>query len=205
MPSSWPLCTATILRISYPGVNDLAKRRRIVISVATLAALGLIWSRRRQSRRASGLTAAQERFLKRATLLEAQQVPFYHLLALRAHRLGLLHIEAGYLRAMDVEADHLRDLKAAGRGLGVKLGLWEQLGDRIGRLSGGVISAFDPRVGLRVICRVERVAAKEYANARAQVSDVALQQLYMGNQVDEEGHQAWASLMLREFDQGQSE
>ena len=139
--------------------------------------------------------------MKRATLLEAQQVPFYHLLAMRAREHGLLHLETGYLRAMDVEADHLRDLKAAGRRLQVPLGIWEQFGDRIGRLSGAVVSSFNPRVGLRVIHRIEKVAAAEYAAQRDCLADRDLQQLYMVNQVDEEGHLAWASLMLREFDQ----
>jgi len=183
----------------------LAKKRRIVLSVVALTAVGLLWHRRQKRRLLTGLTAKQERFLKRATLLEAQQVPFYHLLAMRARERGLLHLEAGYLRAMEVEADHLRDLKAAGRRLQVPLGIWEQLGDRIGRLSGTVVSSFNPKVGLRVIHRIERVAAAEYAAQRDCLDDSELQQLYMVNQVDEEGHLAWASLMLREFDQQASD
>lgn len=170
-----------------------------------LTAFGMLWHRRSRRRLASGLTAKQERFLKRATLLEAQQVPFYHLLAMRARERGLLHLEAGYLRAMDVESDHLRDLKAAGRRLSVPLAIWEHMGDRIGRLSGAVVSSFDPRVGLRVIHRVERIAAAEYAAERDGLADSDLQQLYMINQVDEEGHLSWASLMLREFEQQPAE
>lgn len=175
----------------------VSRKKTIAVS-ALVVWLGVRWYRQRQRRSATGLTAAQERFVQRATTLEAQQVPFYHILAMKAHRLGLLHLEAGYMRAMEVETRHLRELKLAGRRLRIPLATWELLGDRIGRLSGSIISALDPKVGLNVVNQVEQVAAKEYASQREGLTDPALQELYIRNQVDEEEHYAWAALMLEQ-------
>jgi hypothetical protein len=142
------------------------------------------------------LTAAQEWFIKRATALEAQQVPLYCILANKAHQTGKLHLEVGLRKALEVEACHLADLKVAGERFGIALAFWEQLGEKLGRLSGSSLSVFDPAAWLKTINKIETLAASEYASARADVEDRTLQKLYMGNQVDEEYHRAWALQML---------
>lgn len=165
--------------------------------------LGLVWQRRRSRKRRTRpqISSRDASFLKRAVLLEAQQIPFYHQLALSAKRSGRLHLEAGFLKAMEVEADHLRDLKVAGRRLGMNLMFWERLGERIGGLTGSVFAPRDPRWALRAIRGLEKLAAGEYARNRDQVADLKLQELYLNNQLDEEIHQAWADLMLKTLPQ----
>jgi hypothetical protein len=188
-------------------VIELGNNKRRYLSWVVLAGMALAWQRHRSRRRypQSHVSAKDAGFIKRAVLLEAQQVPFYHQLALQARRTGRVHLEAGFLKAMEVEADHLRDLKVAGRRLGIKLMFWEQLGERIGGLTGSIATKLDPRVGLLAIRNLESVAAREYARARRQVADTNLQQLYLSNQLDEEIHQAWAALMLKSSEQGQLE
>lgn len=177
----------------------MRRKRRILTLVAVATALGIRWHTQRKRRLTTGLTAAQERFIGRATALEAQQVAFYHLLAIKADRLGLPHLAAGYRRAMEEEARHLQDFKIAGRRLNIPLAIWELLGDRVGRLSGNIISKLHPMVGLRITNGLEQVAAKEYARQRQGLHDVTLLELYMKNQVDEEKHFTWAALMLKQF------
>lgn len=177
----------------------MRQKRKILTLAAVVTVLGIRWHNQRKRRFITGLTTAQERFIGRATALEAQQVAFYHLLAIKADRLGLPHLAAGYHRAMEEEARHLQDLKISGRRLNIPLATWELLGDRVGRLSGNIISKLHPTVGLRMTNALEQVAAKEYASQRQGLHDVILQELYMKNQVDEEKHFAWAALMLEQF------
>lgn len=177
----------------------MRRKGRILIVAGVTTALGISLHKRRKRRQVIGLTAAQERFIRQATVLEAQQVAFYHLLAIRADRLGSPHLAAGYHQAMEEEARHLQDLKIAGRRLNIPLAAWEFLGDNIGRLSGGIISKLHPTVGLRLTNKLERVAARDYASQREGLHDEVLLKLYMKNQIDEEKHFTWAALMLEQF------
>lgn len=187
---------------------DLANREKVIFGAAAAAAVSFwafFWAKGWLRRHRSHLTAAQERFIKYATTLEAQQVPLYRSLARKSHRIGKLHLEVGFQKAMQVEAQHLDDLLVEGSKREVELAFWEGLGHNFGRLSGAIVSAFDPQVGLRLISKIEALAASEYAKARVELSDQRLQQLYLGNQVDEEFHQAWATLMLDDLDQEEAE
>lgn len=179
----------------------MRRKRKVLILAAITTVIGIGWQRQqhRKRRPAIGLTAAQERFIRKATLIEAQQVAFYHLLAIRADYLGLPHLAAGYHRAMEEEADHLRDLKIAGRRLNIPLATWEFIGDNIGRLSGRIISKLHPTVGLQITNKLEKTAARDYADQRTGLHDIILQELYTKNQIDEEKHFSWAALMLQRF------
>lgn len=181
----------------------MRRRRRICVLTAVTIVLGVAWHNQQQGKRrlVTGLTVKQERFIQKATLIEAQQVAFYHLLAIKADRLGLPHLAAGYHRAMKEESEHLRDLKIAGRRLDISLATWELLGDSIGRISGRTIAKLHPTVGLRITNKLEKIAAKDYASQRAGLQDAILQELYMKNQIDEEKHFSWAALMLKQFQQ----
>lgn len=171
----------------------------ILLTAATVLGIAQHNRKRRKQRLRAVLTVAQERFVKKATLIEAQQVAFYHLLSLKAGHLGLPHLAAGYQRAMEEEARHLKGLKIAGRRLGIPLATWELIGDSIGRFSGKAVSKLSPTIWLRITNKLEKVAAKDYASQRQGLGDEALQELYMENQIDEEKHFSWAALMLKQL------
>lgn len=179
----------------------MRRRRKLFILAAVTAALGIRWHNQQQGkpRLTTGLSAGQQRFMQKATFIEAQQVAFYHLLAMQADRLCLPHLAAGYYKAMEEEADHLRDLKVAGRRLHIALATWEFLGDNVGRISGRIIAKLHPTVGLRITNKLEKIAAKDYASQRDGLHDPILQELYLKNQIDEEKHFSWAALMLKQF------
>lgn len=146
-----------------------------------------------------GLLAKPSRFMKYAIALEAQQVPLYRQLADEAEVNNQPHFATGLRKAMDVEQQHLDDLALHAERYGISDAPWTVLGHALGLLSGGILSLFDVRVGLKVIAAIETTAAAHYREAYYQLHDDELKKLYLKNQVDEETHYTWAKEMLEQY------
>lgn len=146
-----------------------------------------------------GFLAKPSRFMKYAIVLEAQQVPLYRQLAEEADVNDQPHFATGLRKAMDVEQQHLDDLSLHAERYGISDTPWAVLGHAFGLLSGGILSLFDVRVGLKVIAAIETIAAEHYREAYYQLDDDELKKLYLKNQVDEETHYTWAKEMLEQY------
>lgn len=139
--------------------------------------------------------AADKRFIKHAITLEAQQVPMYQRLALRARSDGAHHLALGLEKAMEVEQDHLRELQIQAGRLGINQTPWRLLGHGLGMLSGAILARADKSTVLKAVSAIEGMAIRDYDKARHSSDDSQLRRLYLSHQVDEEFHRAWADAL----------
>lgn len=146
-----------------------------------------------------GFLAKPSRFMKYAIALEAQQVPLYRQLADEAESNDQPHFAVGLRKAMNVEQQHLDDLSLHAERFGISDAPWAGLGHALGLLSGGILSLFGVRVGLKIIAAIETTAAEHYREAYNHLDDDDLKKLYLKNQVDEETHYTWAKEMLEQY------
>lgn len=146
-----------------------------------------------------GFLAKPSRFLRYAIALEAQQVPLYSQLAEQAESNDQPHFAAGLTKAMEVEQEHLDNLSMHAARLNISDEPWALLGKGLGIVSGGILSLFDIRLGLKVIAAIETTAAEHYREAYNHLNDDDLKKLYLRNQVDEETHYTWAKEMLEQY------
>lgn len=169
---------------------------------AILAGAGLYGLHRWQVKKHGplGFLAKPSRFLKYAIALEAQQVPLYSQLADQADLNNQPHYAVGLRKAMEVEQQHLDSLSVEAARLNISDFPWALLGRGFGLASGFALSLFDINIALRAIALIETKAAQDYREAYNHLDDEQLKKLYLGNQVDEESHYAWAKAMLKQYE-----